>query len=72
MFLAITDMASFLTEIGAVLTAVWLWVAGALGAVEAAIVASFLLQLTVGVAIAFVSLMVLQKVAKLVVSFIRK
>jgi len=69
---AFTDLSAFLTAIGTVITAAWTWVTGALGAVELAIAESFLLQVSIGIAITMISLLLLSKIAKLVVSFIRK
>lgn len=66
------DLSELLTTIGTVLTAIWTWVSGALGALETSIADSFLLQMAIGIAVAFISIKLLSKIAKMVVAFIRK
>jgi len=66
------SLSEALTAIGTVLTDVWLWIAGAVTALEAAVAGSFMLQIVVGIAVASVALVLLRKIVSIVKGFITK
>jgi len=68
-FLAITDLASLLTAIGTVVTAVWVWVAAAFTGLEAAIAASLMLQVLFGLAAMFLTFGLVKKIIGVVKGF---
>jgi pheromone shutdown protein TraB len=66
------DLSEALTAIGTVLTDVWLWIAGAVTALEDAVASSFMLQIVVGIAVASVAFVLLRKIVSIVKGFITK
>lgn len=69
MFLAITDLASLLTAIGSVVTAVWIWVAAAFTGLEAALAASLILQVLFGITAMFLTFTLVKKIISVVKGF---
>jgi len=68
-FLAITDLASLLTAIGSVVTAVWVWVAAAFVGLEAALAASFIMQVLFGISAMVLTFSLVKKIIGIVKGF---